>query len=211
MLQRLRDSRDLFSSVCILTKSPGVLLDDPEYVACLKGTGVEVQVSIAFWRDSQSQMLEPGAPPVSTRRQAVERLIEQGIDVALRVDPLFPRGVAGCVEYQSQEEDIAPLIQWAAAVGVLYVIASPLKQVYRRNRVQEFYDSLLPAFQTVRGAYRRMPEDLQHRLMSEMHEVCANNGLRLEHCFCNILKRNAGVPASYPSAEGKGNDPRPSR
>lgn len=65
MLQRLREYRDLFSSICILTKNPGMLLDDPAYVAAVKNLGLEVQVSIAFWRDEMGRRLEPGAPVVS--------------------------------------------------------------------------------------------------------------------------------------------------
>ena len=191
MLQRIRDNRNVFSTVCVLTKAPDVFLDDPVYIECLTEIGAEVQVSIAFWRDSQGWELEPGAPPVSDRRRAVEQLLDKGVQVAVRIDPLFPRDVPGCVEYQSWNEDLVPLVEWAARLGVDHVISSPLKQVYRRNRVQGFYDSLLPAYQIVRGGYRRMPEDQQAHLLSDMRQLCKDNGLSMEHCFENILKRTA--------------------
>jgi DNA repair photolyase len=191
MLQSLRTYRDLFSSFCILTKNPGILLDDPAYVAVVKDLGLEVQVSIAFWRDEMGKRLEPGAPLVSKRRRAVESLVSEGVPVALRMDPLFPRGVDGCTEYQSLEEDLGPLVSWAAQTGVSYVITSPLKLVFRRNTVSWFNQSVIKAFPVARGGYRRMPDALQQRLLADAKTLCQQYGLRLEHCFANILKRNA--------------------
>lgn len=194
MLNRLVDYRDLFSSICILTKNPGMLLDDPAYVSAIKNLGMEVQISIAFWRDEMGKRLEPGAPLVSERRRAVERLVNEGVPVALRMDPLFPRGVDGCTEYQSLEKDLGPMVSWAAQTGVSYVITSPLKLVFRRNTVSWFNESLIKAFPVVRGGYRRMPDALQQRLLADAKTLCQQHGLRLEHCFANILKRN---PASH--------------
>jgi len=193
MLSRLVDYRDLFSSFCILTKNPGTLLDDPAYLRAVRELGVEVQVSIAFWRDETGRRLEPGAPLVSERRMTVERLVDERVPVALRMDPLFPRGVEGCSEYQSLEEDLEPLVSWAAQTGVVYVITSPLKLVFRRNTVSWFNESLIKAFPVIRGGYRRMPDALQQRLLADVKTLCQRHGLRLEHCFANILKRNAGT------------------
>jgi len=190
MLQRLRGYRDPFSSFCILTKNPGILLDNPAYVEAVKDLHLEVQVSIAFWRDSVGKRLEPGAPLVSERRRAVERLVSEGVPVALRIDPLFPRGVAGCSEYQSLEEDLGPLVSWAAQTGIRYVITSPLKLVFRRNTVSWFNESVIKAFPVARGGYRRMPDPLQQRLLTDAKTLCQQHGLRLEHCFANILRRN---------------------
>jgi DNA repair photolyase len=196
MLQSLRNYRDLFSSVCILTKNPGMLLDDPAYVEAVRNLRLEVQVSIAYWRDEVGKRLEPGAPLVSERRRAVERLVNEGVTVALRMDPLFPRGIQGCTEYQSLEQDLEPLVTWAAQRGVRYIITSPLKLVFRRNTVSWFNASVIKAFPEVRGGYRRMPEPLQKRLLADAKTLCQEHDLRLEHCFANILKRNAEIHES---------------
>jgi len=195
MLQRLRGYRDLFSSFCILTKNPGILLDDPAYVEAVKDLHLEVQVSIALWRDEVGKRLEPGAPLVSERRRAVERLVSEAVPVALRMDPLFPRGVQGCTEYQRLEDDLAPLVSWAAQTGVRCVITSPLKLVFRRNTVSWFNESVIKAFPVVRGGYRRMPDPLQNKLLADAKTLCQQQGLRLELCFANILKRNPFSPS----------------
>ena len=190
MLVRLRENREIFSSICILTKNPGILLDDPAYVGSLKVLNVEVQVSMAFWDDDMGKLLEPGAPTVSARRMAVEELAKKGVRVALRIDPLFPRGVEGCKKYQSLDKDIEPLVFWAACKGISYVISSPLKLGYRRNAVSWFNHSVMNAFPRVRRSYRRMPEPLQRRLMVDVKNLCRKYSLPLENCFANILKRN---------------------
>ncbi|MFP4088112.1 MAG: hypothetical protein ACLFUL_15110 [Desulfobacteraceae bacterium] len=192
MLERLREYPDLFSSICILTKNPGILLEDSAYIRALQELHVEVQVSIGFWRDEVAKRLEPGAPAVSQRRRAVEKLIENGIPVALRMDPLFPRNIEGCTEYQSLEEDLQPLVFWAAQTGISYVISSPLKLVYRRNTVSWFNRSIIEGFSEVRRNYRRMAQDLQKKLFSDAQDLCRHHGLSLEPCFDNILKRNEG-------------------
>ena len=133
---------------------------------------------------------EPGAPRVSERRVAVEKLVRAGIPVTLRIDPLFPRGVKGCTEYQGLEGDLIPLVKWAAHSGIKSVISSPLKLVYRRNTAKEFNRSVIPVFHKIRGNYRRMPQALQTRLISDLKHLCDEAGLDFQHCFKNILQRN---------------------
>ena len=190
MLKRLSEYHNLFSSICILTKNPGILFDDPAYIKSLQNLQVEVQVSMAFWRDEMGKLLEPGAPLISGRRTAVEKLLKEGVRVALRVDPLFPRGFKGCREYQDVEEDFEPLVSWAANAGVTHFISSPLKLVYRRNTVPWFNQSVISAFPEVRRSYRRMPQPRQDGLMRKLRELCDEAEMSLQHCFQNILQRN---------------------
>ncbi len=190
MLQKLREYRDHFSSICILTKNPGILFDDPAYIEALRDLKVDLQVSIAFYRDESGKLLEPGAPLVSERRKAVEQLVKEGVSVGLRIDPLLPRGVEDCIEYQSLHDDLEPLVSWAAKVGVTHIISSPLKLVYRRNTVSWFNKAIINAFPDVRRSYRRMPQPRQDELLRELGELCDKAGLSLQHCFQNILQRN---------------------
>ncbi len=195
MLEELARRPGLFASVGVLTKDPGVLLDDDRYAAALMAVGAEVQVSLAFYRDEPASRLEPGAPPPSHRRVAVDRLAALGLRVVLRLDPLFPRGVPGCPELQSREEDLMPLLEWGARTGVEYVITSAMKLPYRRNTVLDFHRAMLPAFPAARGNYRRMTPATERRLLADVRESGAAVGLRVEHCFANILRRAAPDPA----------------
>ena len=193
MLERLLVFRNLFSSFGILTKNPGLLLDDERYASYVRELGAEVQVSIAFYRDAAARELEPAAPAVSDRMRAVEKLTARDIRVALRVDPLFPRHVPGCPALQGVEEDLLPLVRWAKGVGVAYVIGKPLKLPIRGSADRELHRQLAAAFQVRRGSYWRLPEAEKDRLVQEMEALCAAVGVPFEHCLHNILKRNEQV------------------
>ena len=190
MLQQLRSHQDLFSSFGILTKNPGVFWDNELYVSALCELRVEVQVSIAFFRDVPAQRMEPGAPPVTDRRRAVEQLTAKGVRVALRVDPLFPRRIPDCPALQGIDEDLVPLVRWARQVGVDHVISKPLKLPAKGVIDHGLQAELAAAFPVKRGSYRRMAQEEQNRLVREMREICASEGIPFEHCFHNILKRN---------------------
>lgn len=197
LLERVYENRTLFGSICMLTKNPGVLLDDPRYVSAILGAAVEIQVSLAFYRDEPARQLEPGAPLPSDRRKAAEGLTEQGVKVALRLDPLFPRGIPDCKEYQSLELDIVPMIGWAKTAGVEYVISKPLKLPKKGSCDPQLHDSLQPAFPKCHGCYWRMPTELQGTLMSDVREICSAHGLRFTHCFHNILERNTTLKSHH--------------
>ncbi len=51
---------------------------------------VLVQVSIGLRDDGLAKLLEPGAPPPTSRLEAIDKLYEQGIPVVLRLQPLIP-------------------------------------------------------------------------------------------------------------------------
>jgi hypothetical protein len=98
--------------------------------------------------------------------------------------------VEGCVEYQSYELDILPLVRWAKAVGIRAVVGKPLKLPRKGACDKGLHASLKPAFPTIRGSYWRMQMELQNGLVSDMRRLCAEHGLQFEHCMHNILMRN---------------------
>jgi DNA repair photolyase len=189
MLEQIARRPGLFSSVGVLTKNPGILLDDDRYLAALVALNGEVQTSITFFRDAPAATLEPGAPPPSERRSAVERLAARGVRVVLRLDPLFPRGVNSGPDLQSRDGDLVPLLEWAARVPVAHVITSAMKLPYRRNTEPGFHEQVLPAFPIVRGHYRRMAPEREAELLADVRSIGTSVGLIVEHCFANILRR----------------------
>jgi len=177
MLERLVAHKVLFSSFGILTKNPAVLLDDEQYAACLLELAVEVQVSIAFFRDDAARDVEPGAPAVSERMRTVENLAAKGVRVAIRVDPLFPRNVPACPVLQDRDEDLIPLVRWAKQAGAAYIIGKPLKLPVMGAVDRELHQQLAPAFAVKRGSYWRMPVAEQERLIQDMRNICAAEGM----------------------------------
>ncbi|MGL6194681.1 MAG: radical SAM protein [Thermoguttaceae bacterium] len=108
-LEKILDFRHRFSTITILTKNPNCLLQ-PKYLNLLLALceiseshphykffqkynlpPLWLEVSLAFWNDKSREILEPGAPTVAERLDAVSKLQNAGVPVALRIDPLFPR------------------------------------------------------------------------------------------------------------------------
>ncbi|MCL2700652.1 MAG: hypothetical protein FWE88_03035 [Phycisphaerae bacterium] len=99
-LRRILDHRNRFTSVVVLTKNPrlAVELGCDELFRKLHASkhnsprpGFLLEVSLAFWRDEARKLYDPGAPSVEDRVAGIRRLRQAGVDVVLRIDPLFPR------------------------------------------------------------------------------------------------------------------------
>ena len=91
---------------------------------------ITVQITCAFWRDEVRSFFEPTAPSVQSRLSSLKSLSDEGTDVELRLDPLFPSArIAenvrkhgplshyGVPEAQTQA-DIIRLVRFAKDAGV---------------------------------------------------------------------------------------------
>ena len=65
-----------------------------------------------------------------------------------------------------------------------------MKLPYRRNTAVDFHRPVLPAFPIVRGHYRRMAPEMERALITDLRELGGTFGLKVEHCFANILRRS---------------------
>ncbi|MCP4992016.1 MAG: hypothetical protein GY928_39980, partial [Colwellia sp.] len=73
-LQKISESRSLFSSVVLLTKNPKILCER-EYMLILSKRSMKpvvVQVTCAFWRDEVRKFYEPDAPTIESRLGAIK-------------------------------------------------------------------------------------------------------------------------------------------
>ena len=108
VLEKLAEHRNRFTTVTLLTKNPAVLMDD-RYVQVLhrlselppdhprrawfdaKGyPPLRVECSLAFFNDEHRRLLDPAAPSVESRMEALRFLRKEGLPVFLRIDPLVP-------------------------------------------------------------------------------------------------------------------------
>jgi DNA repair photolyase len=72
----------------IITHSDLVARDD--YMALLDKDLCSVQFSMASTNDELNRKIEPGAPSAKRRLKAVQKLAENGIWTAVRINPMFP-------------------------------------------------------------------------------------------------------------------------
>ena len=222
-LEQILTHRRRFTSVVVLTKNPS-LAARPEYRRLLQELNslpvnhpsrdafarrdlpaCRVEVSLAFWRDDVRAALDPGAPSVSSRLDAIRQLREAGIPVVLRIDPLFPRNpIAGKPVEDFGFPDAQPLVDldqlltFAAEVGVMHIVYSAAKIVRPRSgalsplmrNLKQVYQHLAapPHRLTFRGGSWRLPPAICDRLVVEPFlELCREHGLTARCCKNNLV------------------------
>ena len=225
-LEGLLAYRHRFSTVTILTKNPA-LAARPDYAQLLRALGeippghpfaarwqelgqpaVQVEVSLAFWREEAARFWDPGAPGVARRVEGVLALRAAGIPVVLRIDPLFPRSPLpiaparsltdfGLVEAQTLA-DLEQLVHLAKVSGVRQVVYSPAKIVRPRwqplpsalNNLLQVYRALsAPGKPEWRGGSWRLPAPVAERLVAgPFHEICQAAALPAKFCMKSLLE-----------------------
>jgi DNA repair photolyase len=223
VLEKLQEFRRHFSTVTILTKNPAMLLQ-PAYCDALLALSrldrthprygyfrdhdlkpLWLEVSLAFWNDKSREILEPGAPSVADRLEAVARLQQSGVPTALRIDPLFPRDPLpngrtmrdfDLFDLQSQE-DLKHLVSFCGQHKIRKVVWSPLKITIPRTgtltswmrqlkRVYEHLTQNRPL--DFRGGSWRLPHDVvQSVLLAPLQSLCSESGIELKGCKENLI------------------------
>jgi len=102
--------------VLIVTKS-SLVMRDSDILTSMKAA---VTITITTLDESLARKLEPGAPPPRDRVKAVEKLVELGIPVGLRLDPVIPY-------LNDDAESIREVIEAINSVGVNFVVTSTFK------------------------------------------------------------------------------------
>jgi len=194
----------------ILTKNPEMLCEEP-YLSTIRSQQIKtltVQVSCAFWRDEARSFYEPKAPSVGKRLDAIKSLAREGVDVELRIDPLFPSARIsrelrihndltdyGIPEAQTQD-DIEQLVCFAKEIGAKAVIAKPLKVPISNNAQRckdwfvELYRHAWPSGRrTVSGGSWRLPPIYQEALVSSVQDICLKAGIEFRHCKHDVATR----------------------
>ncbi|MCX7723515.1 MAG: hypothetical protein N2379_10750 [Verrucomicrobiae bacterium] len=225
-LEAILTYRHRFTTVTLLTKNP-LLVAQPEYVGLLKALDyakpagattrecatealarVQVEVSLAFWREDAAAFYDPHAPSVAERLDGIAALRAAGLPVVLRIDPLFPRSPLprrwsaalpdfGLREAQTSE-DLYQLLAFAKRVQVRHVVYSPLKIVQcRRGSVTEPMQRMLEVFRAIsfpcrpvrKGLSWRMPDwYVRDCLVAPFLDMCRALGVTAKFCMSNVLE-----------------------
>jgi DNA repair photolyase len=173
--------------VQIVTKSPLVVRD----VDLLRRVPSMVSLTVTTDDDCVAGLIEPGAPLPSARLRAVEALVEKGIPVSVRVDPVIP--------FVNDEPE--SLMRRLASVGVRHVTSSTFKvrpDGWRRfsARLPEVAEKLRSLYfeEGVRKAgYLYLPEDLRLRLMERVGGLAGKCGMKFGTCREGFSQLNTGV------------------
>ena len=222
-LEKLVERRHRFTTVAILTKNPSILVDD-KYIRLLQQlnelpadhpaatrfrengwSSLRVECSLAFYSDEARQLLDPTAPDVASRIEAIRFLRQEGIPVILRIDPLFPRdqlpGGKSMADFGLSDlqpiDDLQRLIQFAREVDVCHLVYSvakitrpkfgPLLPVMAQmKQVYEHLSSDKPL--VCRGGSWRLPDDVAQRLVVKPFlDLCRQQSIIAKMCKENLL------------------------
>ena len=173
--------------VQVVTKSPLVARD----VDVLRRFPSMVSLTVTTDDDCTARLIEPHAPPPSARLKAVKTLVDSGIPVSVRVDPIIP--------FVNDEPE--SLVRTLASVGVRHVTSSTFKvrpDGWRRfsARLPEAAERLKPLYfqEGVRkSGYVYLPKGLRLRLMVRVGDLVRKYGMRFGTCREGLSRLNTAV------------------
>ena len=144
ILEALRDYR---TPVGIVTKGTMVVRDIDVLAGLTRRAGCTVCFSVTTLDQEVWRRLEPGTPPPQKRLQAVQRLVEAGINAGVLLAPVVP----GVTDTLANLEEV---VRAAAHHGARFLGASVL---YLKPGVKEhFSDFLLREYPQLLPKYQRM-------------------------------------------------------
>lgn len=223
-LRQLVERRHRFSSITLLTKNPAKLLEN-DYLETLRRLNalkrshplydffrehgappLRLECSLAFYRDEARRCFDPCAPPVRNRMEAIRKLRENGIAVAVRIDPLFPRDPLpggprlaefGLSDFQSFS-DLEGLVGFCRDAGVWRIIYSVAKITKPREgalpetmrRLKRVYEHLAGTNRLeFRGGSWRLPEKVAAaHVVEALRTLCRSHAMPLFACRQNLLE-----------------------
>ena len=161
--------------VHVITKSD-LVLRDIDVLQRISRVSAAVSLTITTADDALSKIVEPGAPPSSSRFRAMKGLSEAGIETRLALMPTLPF-------IEDSWENVSAIIEEAHSCGVKVII--PWFGMSMRNRQRDyFYDRLDESFPGLRGRYEvaygeayACPSPHAKDLYRRTQELCTRLGI----------------------------------
>lgn len=166
-------------SILIATKSPLVLRD----IDILERAKSVVSVTITTIDEALSKKLEPNAPSPYSRLRAIEKLIEKGIPVSLRIDPIIPF-------INDDFNLLRDLIKLASSLGVSHVVSSVYKakpDSYKRlvsafPNIKEDFKRIYIEFGIFLHGYRYAPYQYRYSILKRIRDLVKKYGMNFTTC-----------------------------
>ena len=160
----------------IITKSDMVVRD----IDLLRKIPSMVSLTITTDDDATAKIIEPNAPLSSKRLKAIEKLVDGGIPVSVRIDPIIP-----FVNDNSEK-----LMKTLASLGVKHVTASTYKvkpENWRRlsitlPEISEKLSSLYFKMGDRIGRSIYLPRSLRIKLLGKLYMLAKHYGLKFGVC-----------------------------
>jgi DNA repair photolyase len=225
-LEQILKHRRRFTTVTILTKNPLLAVelgyidlfralstlppDHPKHDEFTKNMlpGFVMEVSVAFWRQLVANVYDPCAPPINQRIAGIIELRKAGIDVVLRIDPLFPHWpiaetpLKDIVDFGIPEaqtlNDLELLVICAKNVGIRHVVYSPVKIVQpRQQKLSKTMETLRKVYEVMAAPRKpiwhngswRLPHDIAEvNIIRPFLEICHRYSVKAKYCKQNLIE-----------------------
>lgn len=156
----------------IVTKSDMVARE--EYLEEITKGKAYIQVSIISLEEEVLRRLEPGAPPVSRRIEAIKTLADKGVAVCARLSPIIP-GLS--------TDRIEEYIYTVAKAGAKHILAEFLKATKPMIRkVEELAGISLMGFMKKKEHYRYMNIGYKDQFFAKVRSLCDEAGIGFSVC-----------------------------
>jgi DNA repair photolyase len=171
----------------MITKSNLVIRDDD----LLSKVPSTVALTITTDDTEVAKLLEPNAPPPDERLSAAEDLVNTGIPVSVRIDPVIP-----FVNDQPKK-----LVAILAEIGVKHVTSSTYKvkpDNWRRFSavMPEVAEKLKPLYfkqgEKI-GGNTLLPRDLRFKLLKNIRDLTTAKGIKFGVCRENLPRLNTAA------------------
>ncbi len=172
--------------VLVVTKG-ALVARDKDLLA--KGNAA-VTVTITTLDMSLAQRLEPFASTPRDRLRAIRELVEHGIPVGVRIDPIIPF-------INNDEKGIRELVETLASIGVKFIVTSTYKArpdnlKRMKTGFPEIADKLDKLYRGegswIRG-YWYLPLELRKKLLKPVIEYARRNGMEYATCREGLTSR----------------------
>lgn len=150
-----------------------------------------VSLTITTDDDNVAKLIEPHAPSSSERLKAVETLIEKGIPMSVRIDPIIP----------FINDNTKNLVKTLASFGVKHITGSTYK--VKPDNWQRFSIALPKTAEKLEplyfekgekiGRYIYLPKDLRLKLMKTVGVLTEKYGMKFGTCREGLSYLNTAV------------------
>ena len=160
----------------IVTKSDLVARD----IDLLRKVPSTVALTITTDDDATARIIEPHAPAPSQRIKAAERLVDSGIPVSVRIDPVIP----------FVNDHPEKLVEILADLGIKHITTSTYK--VRPDNWRRFSQAMPHISEKLEPLYFEegekiadyiyLPRELRFRLMEKVRSLAEKNGIKFGTC-----------------------------
>ncbi len=178
--QALQVIADFRFPVHVMTKS-NLVLRDLDILRTISQVYAAVSLTITTADDALSKKIEPGAPRVSDRFNAIQILVDHGILTGVILMPVLPF-------LEDNVENIRQIVTQAHQAGAAYIIPS-FGMTLRDRQRDYYYRKLDKLFPGLRGKYEKQ--------YGHQYHIPANHSAELEGEF-RALCRQFGIATRIP-------------